>query len=56
MAVLSSINFLCFVVVAKSFVYNVDVKQNKPSLEMNPALSQNNERISQSIPRQDASS
>jgi peptide/histidine transporter 3/4 len=55
-AVLSSINFLCFVVVAKSFVYNVDVKQNKPSLEMNPALSQNNERISQSTPRQDASS
>ncbi|XP_045797059.1 protein NRT1/ PTR FAMILY 5.3-like [Trifolium pratense] len=56
MAVLSSINFLCFVVAAKLFVYNVDVKQNKSSLEMNPALSQKNARISQSTPREDASS
>nr|XP_027188303.1 protein NRT1/ PTR FAMILY 5.2-like [Cicer arietinum] len=39
MSVLSLINFLCFVFVAKSFVYNVDVKQNKSGLEMNPASS-----------------
>ncbi|CAI8614371.1 unnamed protein product [Vicia faba] len=56
MAVLSSLNFLCFVVVAKSFVYNVDVKQNKSGLEMNLASSQNNVRISQSSLQQDAQS
>jgi peptide/histidine transporter 3/4 len=56
MAVLSSINFICFVVVAKLFVYNVDVKQNKSSLEMNPALSPDNARLSQSTPRHDHAS
>ncbi|XP_027349070.1 protein NRT1/ PTR FAMILY 5.2-like [Abrus precatorius] len=45
MAILSFLNFLCFLVVAKLFVYNVDVTQNKSSLEMNPASSQDNTGI-----------
>ncbi|AES81563.1 putative proton-dependent oligopeptide transporter family, major facilitator superfamily [Medicago truncatula] len=56
MAVLSLLNFLCFLVVAKLFVYNVDVRQNKSSLEMNPATSQNSARISKNTPQQDANS
>jgi solute carrier family 15 (peptide/histidine transporter), member 3/4 len=56
MAVLSLLNFLGFVVVAKLFVYNVDDRQDKSSLEMNPASSQNSPRISKSTPQQDANS
>ncbi|KAL2321077.1 hypothetical protein Fmac_030046 [Flemingia macrophylla] len=41
MAVLSFLNFLFFLVVAKLFVYNVnDVKQNRSVLETNPVSSQ----------------
>ncbi|KAK7336896.1 hypothetical protein VNO77_17447 [Canavalia gladiata] len=40
MAALSFCNFLCFLVVAKFFVYNVDVTQNKSSLGINPASPQ----------------
>lgn len=41
MAVLSLLNFLCFLVVAKMFVYNVDVRHSNPGLEMStvPAAS-----------------
>ena len=52
MAVLSLLNFLCFLVVAKLFVYNDDARENKSSLEMNPASSQNSARISKSTPQQ----
>ncbi|KAK7284144.1 hypothetical protein RJT34_18884 [Clitoria ternatea] len=45
MAVLSSMNFLCFLVVTKFFVYNVDVTQ-KFNLEINPASAQDNTRKS----------
>ncbi|CAK8543625.1 unnamed protein product [Lathyrus sativus] len=55
MAVLCLINLICFVVVAKFYVYN-DVRQNKPSLEMNPTPSQNNSRISESNPEEIAQS
>ncbi|XP_061343377.1 protein NRT1/ PTR FAMILY 5.2-like [Gastrolobium bilobum] len=54
MAVLSLINFLCFLVAAKFFVYNVDATQNKSGLEVNPASSQDNNGISQSTPQLDA--
>jgi len=40
MAVLSFLNLLCFLVVAKFFVYNVEVTQTKSGLEMNSASSQ----------------
>ncbi|XP_061343376.1 protein NRT1/ PTR FAMILY 5.2-like [Gastrolobium bilobum] len=39
MAVLSFINFLCFLVVAKFFSYNVDATENKSGLEMTSASS-----------------
>lgn len=35
MAVLSFLNFLCFLVAAKFFVYNVDVTKNETGLEIN---------------------
>lgn len=49
LAMLSTINFLCFVIVAKFFVYNYDVTQTKMDLEleMNTASAQNKTRISQ---------
>jgi len=55
MAVLSFLNLLCFLVVAKFFVYNADVTQTKSGLEMNPASSQpqNNTEINQSTPPTD---
>ncbi|XP_057721175.1 protein NRT1/ PTR FAMILY 5.2-like isoform X1 [Arachis stenosperma] len=55
MAGLSFINLLCFLVVAKFFVYNDDVAQKKTGLEMNTASSQgySNNRISQNTPHQD---
>ncbi|XP_027188302.1 protein NRT1/ PTR FAMILY 5.2-like [Cicer arietinum] len=56
MAVLSLLNFLFFLVVAKFFVYNVDVTQNKYGFEMNLASSQENARIRQSTPTPDAKS
>ncbi|CAL5193835.1 unnamed protein product [Lathyrus oleraceus] len=49
---LSVLNFLCFLVVSKLYVYNVDVRQNKSCLEMNPADSSlDKSRISQSSRR-----
>lgn len=51
-AVISLLNFLCFVVVAKFFVYN-DVKHNKSGLEMNATSSQENAGLSQSISQPD---
>lgn len=39
MAVLSFLNFLCFLVAAKFFVYNVDVTKNETGLEINPVSS-----------------
>ncbi|KAK7267687.1 hypothetical protein RIF29_20365 [Crotalaria pallida] len=41
MAILSFINFLCFLVAAKFFVYNVDVDitKNKTDMEINPVSS-----------------
>ncbi|XP_058761917.1 protein NRT1/ PTR FAMILY 5.2-like [Vicia villosa] len=56
MAVLSFLNFLFFLVVAKFFVYNVDVTQNKYGLEMIIPSSQDNGRIGQSTPQPDAKS
>jgi len=50
MVVLSLLNLICFMFVAKFYVYN-DVRQNNPSLEKNPAPSQNNSKISQSTPQ-----
>ncbi|KHN02482.1 Peptide transporter PTR3-A [Glycine soja] len=58
MAVLSFLNFLCFLVVAKFFVYNVDVTQTKSGSEINPSSSQeqDNTGISPSIPQPDGKS
>ncbi|KAK7378497.1 hypothetical protein VNO80_03939 [Phaseolus coccineus] len=58
MAVLSFLNLLCFLVVAKFFVYNGDVTQTKSGLEMNSASSQpqNNTEINQSTPPTDGRS
>ncbi|XP_027353086.1 protein NRT1/ PTR FAMILY 5.2-like [Abrus precatorius] len=56
LAILSAINFLCFVLVAKFFVYNDDVTQTKMHLDMKPASSQNNTGISQRTPQPDSQS
>ncbi|KAK7336897.1 hypothetical protein VNO77_17448 [Canavalia gladiata] len=56
LAMLSTINLLCFLVVAKFFVYNDDVTQTKMDLDMNPALSHNNIGVSPSIPKSHAKS
>ncbi|TKY62326.1 NRT1/ PTR FAMILY 5.2 [Spatholobus suberectus] len=56
LAMLSAFNFLCFMVVAKFFVYNDDVTQTKMDLDMNPASSEDNTGISQSTPQPDAKS
>ncbi|WJX79045.1 hypothetical protein P8452_62202 [Trifolium repens] len=50
MVVLCLLNLICFVVVAKFYVYN-DVRQNKPSSKMNSTPSQDNSTISQSNPQ-----
>ncbi|XP_045796052.1 protein NRT1/ PTR FAMILY 5.2-like isoform X1 [Trifolium pratense] len=53
LALLSVVNFICFFVIAKFFVYNEDVTQTKMNLEMNhPAYKT---EISQSISQLDAS-
>lgn len=56
MTVLSLLNFICFLVVAKFFVYNVDVTHDRPGLEMNSASSRDNARINQSSPQPDVKS
>ena len=56
LAVLSSTNLLCFVVVAKLYVYNDDVTQTKMELGMNHASSKNNTGISLSSPQPDGKS
>ncbi|WJX84397.1 hypothetical protein P8452_66978 [Trifolium repens] len=57
MAVLSLLNFLFFLVVAKSFVYNVDVTQNKYGVEMIIPSSQDNAAtIRHNTPQPDAKS
>ncbi|KAL2321079.1 hypothetical protein Fmac_030048 [Flemingia macrophylla] len=56
LATLSAINFLCFVVVAKLYVYNDDVKQTKMHLDMNPASSKGKAGIRQSTLQPDAKS
>nr|KYP62426.1 Peptide transporter PTR3-A [Cajanus cajan] len=59
MAVLSFLNFLCFLVASKLFVYNVnDVKQNRSSLEINhvSSQSQNNTGVSRSTLQPDGKS
>ncbi|XP_020222024.1 protein NRT1/ PTR FAMILY 5.2-like [Cajanus cajan] len=58
MAILSFLNFLCFLVAAKFFVYNVDVTQNRLGLEVNPPSSQPQDKtgISPSTPQADAKS
>ncbi|XP_027349073.1 protein NRT1/ PTR FAMILY 5.2-like [Abrus precatorius] len=53
MAALSFVNFLCFLFVAKFFVYNVDVTQNKSSLEINSASSRDNTGITQRLRQRD---
>ena len=53
LAVLSSTNLLCFVVVAKLYVYNDDVTQTKMELGMNHASSKGNTGISLSSPQPD---
>lgn len=50
MVVLSLLNLICFMFVAKFYVYN-DVRKSNPSLEKNPSPSQNNSEISQSTPQ-----
>jgi peptide/histidine transporter 3/4 len=55
MVVLCLLNLICFVVVAKFYVYN-DVRQNKPSSKMNSTPSQDNSTISQSNPQEIAKS
>ncbi|PNY03316.1 peptide transporter PTR3-a [Trifolium pratense] len=52
LALLSVVNFFCFIVIAKYFVYNDDVTQTKMDLEMNPAYKT---EISQSNSQLDAS-
>ena len=47
LALLSAVNFICFFVIAKFFVYNDDVTQTKMDLEMNPASSKDKAEISQ---------
>jgi peptide/histidine transporter 3/4 len=57
MAVLSFLNFLFFLVVAKFFVYNVDVTQNKYGVEMIIPSSQDNAAtIRHNTPQPDAKS
>ncbi|XP_020220190.1 protein NRT1/ PTR FAMILY 5.2-like [Cajanus cajan] len=56
LATLSAINFLCFVVVAKLYVYNDDVTQTKMHLDMNPASSKGNAGTCQSTPQPDVKS
>ena len=57
LAMLSAINFLCFLVAAKFFVYNDDVEQTKMGLEiMKTASSQDKIEVSQSTPQPDAKS
>ncbi|AES81570.2 peptide transporter 1 [Medicago truncatula] len=47
LALLSAVNFICFFVIAKFFVYNDDVTRTKMDLEMNPNSSKHKAEISQ---------
>ncbi|CAJ1899929.1 unnamed protein product [Sphenostylis stenocarpa] len=48
LAMLSAINFLCFVAVAKLYVYNTDATQISMDLNMNPRSPKDNDGMSQS--------